>query len=140
MASVAVFDAVMTLLAANWSHTAIVDGSPFSSFDVPSNGAAFAEVTFPFASEQRISFGAPGNNVFRENGAFVFSVMAPVSDDVRDWLLKLDALRDALRGASAVSGNLRIDEAPPPILDNIEDREIYRVVSIAVPYEFDTFS
>lgn len=132
--------AIITLVTDNWAHTPVVNSTTFDQIEIPEDGSAFAEITFPFATEDRISFGTPGSNVFRETGAFIFSLRVPVSESLAVWLPRLDTLRAALRGASALSGNLKIDEAPPAIIDPLPERQIYREISIAVPFEHDLFS
>lgn len=132
--------AIITLISDNWDHTPIVEPTEFDAIETPADGSAFAEISFPFATEERVSFGSPGGNVYRETGAFVFALRVPASESLSLWMPRIDSLRSALRGASALSGNLRIDAAPPATVDPLPEREIYREISLAVPYEHDLFA
>lgn len=140
MASFTVLSEIETLIQANWTHCEIrgFDADPESP--VPSDMSAFAELTFPVdPDETQISFGAPGYNVFREEGGFRFCVMIPHKEPARMWAQRVDALRDALRNWRSSDGHLRIFEVPSAPINNRSDRKGYREISIGVPYSIDIF-
>lgn len=142
MASSAVVSAIETLITDNWTHCPVRAFDEEPDAEVPTALGDFAELTFPVEpSETQISTGAPGNNVFREEGGFRFCVFAKRngSVSVATWLSRIDTLRDALRNWRSSDGNLRIFEVPSPAINNRSDRNGYRELSIGVAYTHDIF-
>ena len=140
MAAAKVIRAIELLIRDNWKHCDIrgFDEPPESA--VPSDMGAFAEITFPVEpEEEQISFGAPGNNVFREVGGFHFCVFVPKYEYLPKWAEFIDDLRDELRNWRSTDGHMRVFETPSPAINDRSDREGYRELSIAVPYEYDIF-
>lgn len=129
---------IATLVANNWSHCPIRDFD--SSFAVPSDRSAFAELTYPVrADEEMISIGDPGNNVFRMSQAFMFCVYAPMNDTKSTWRSRLNTFRSVFRGYSGLSGHLRMIEAPGIAFHASTDYPGYFAMSIAVPFTYDIF-
>lgn len=139
MASFAVTSAVDALIAANWTHTPIRERN--AKAKIPADGAAFLVVSFPFATETPISIGAPGANIYREEGAFRIALFIPIGRGVNPpeapWAQRLDTLRAALRGQIFAGGAGVIWEAPPPIVNDDNDNGSYYELSFAVPYRYD---
>jgi hypothetical protein len=108
MASAAVMNAVAAKLASVWTATPVV--YPNTSGSVPNDGSAFLVVEYPIANETMKSFGAPGSNIWREEGAFRFILCVPIGqglDAAQDltqtpaiypWATLMDALRASFRG------------------------------------------
>ncbi|HZY67758.1 MAG TPA: phage tail terminator-like protein, partial [Devosia sp.] len=68
MARSEVVTAVRNRLEANWTHTDVFDEN--SEGSTPADGSPYLDVQFPFSTNERVTFGDPGNNVYREEGAF----------------------------------------------------------------------
>lgn len=136
MASAAVMAAVDAKIAANWPHCPIralnaADGA------VPADRGAFLVVQYPVAAEDQASIGAPGSNLWREEGAFRVALAVPRGKGLGAWPGRLDALRAALRGQ--VFDGVRTYNADPPVIDDGSDRGAFVLLSFAVAYEFDVF-
>jgi hypothetical protein len=136
MSSKAVVDAVAARLAAHWTFCPVlVDGSDVES---PANGDPYVMVQFPFAREEQITIGAPGHNVFRENGGIRIVLSWRTGqklDQALDWI---DQLRAIFRGAQFDGVNCY---APSPSsLDNAQHTGSRVLLSSAVPYYFDIFA
>lgn len=137
MASASVMTALDAAIAAAWSHTPIM--GPNEAGALPDDGTALLIVTYPVADETMLTVGAPGANVWREEGAVRVVLSVPVGMglalDGVSWPERIDALRAALRGK--VFGGVVTYEAPPPATNDQSDRGAYFDLSFAVPYQFD---
>ncbi len=133
MSSASVMSAVAARLAANWTHTPII--GPNLGGSVPADGSAFLAVTYPVSDETMISAGAPGSNLFREEGAFRLVLAVPAGLGLDPYLAWIDELRAVFR-AVTFSGVLTW-EAPPASIDDEADDGGYLRLSIAIPYRFD---
>lgn len=78
MASGAVATAVEARLRAQWITTPIFIDNEFDQ--APQPPAPHVVLEFPGGAAQQVSVGAPGNNRFRETGAFMVHVMVPSGD------------------------------------------------------------
>lgn len=132
MASGAVHAAVMARLA---SFTTAPVYEPNTRAEAPADGSAFVLLQYPVADETPISVGAPGQNVYREEGAIRFAVHVP-----RDAGLTLaNSLCGELRALfrNARFGGVQCFNATPPILNDDNDDGAWCVVSCSVAYEYD---
>jgi hypothetical protein len=96
MARQAVVDAVTTYLKANFTLCTILDQD--QAAQPPADGSTFLTLQFPVANEQQITIGAPGNNVWREAGAFRLVMSVRIGDPLslpNSWL---DQARALFRG------------------------------------------
>ena len=133
MARQAVIDAVKARLAANFSACSIVDD------DVVAQGAAdgstYLVLQFPVANERQISIGSPGNNVWREEGAFRLAISVRTGDPLDQANTWLDQARAIFRGKQ-FSGVTTF--APSPAVQGDAQFDGARVIlSSAVPYQSD---
>jgi hypothetical protein len=139
MASYAVVDAFASMIEAAWPHTPIKGLN--DSAKVPSDNSAFLTVTFPVAKEEQASVGAPGANIYREEGAAHVCLAIPIGTGINPpespWAQRIDALRGALRGRSFADGAGVTWEASPPFVNEQSDRGAYFEMSFAVPYRYD---
>ena len=136
MASLSVITAVNALVAANWTQTPIYTLNVDTK--VPADNSPFLEVTFLVANETQSSFGAPGSNVYREEGGFRCILNVPVGRRLDTFLGWVDDLRAALRGH--VSGTLVLWEAAPAVQGERTEDGAYYQISFAVPYRYDLFA
>jgi hypothetical protein len=136
MASKAVMDAVEARLATVWPHTLIA--TPNTSTGAPADGGAFLSVQYPVASEEQMSIGSPGANVYREEGVARFIVHVPTGEGRSGWDEKIDDLRADFRGKILdASGSIRTFEASPPIANDENDEGNYYAMSFGVRYSAD---
>ncbi len=78
MASSSAATAIAARLKAQWSHATVPILAPDDLDNPPTNPpAAFVVLEMAGAVSDRITIGAPGNNVFRETGAFLVHVHVP---------------------------------------------------------------
>lgn len=136
MASQAVFAAVMTRLEANWDETPITDAN--GGGRVPARNTPFLSVEFPIASEQQLTVGAPGHNVFREEGAFRIVLSVPIGHKLTPFNGWIDTLRTVFRAQSF--GGVETWGAAPAITNARSANGAYYELSFAVPYRFDFFA
>ncbi|MBA3998948.1 MAG: hypothetical protein CTY36_00115 [Methylocystis sp.] len=139
MASYAVIDAFTAMIGAAWPHTPIMGLN--ESGKAPSENSAFLTVTFPVAKEEQASVGAPGANIYREEGAAHVCLAIPIGLGINPpdspWAQRIDALRAALRGKTFADGAGVTWEASPPFVNEQSDRGAYFEMSFAVPYRYD---
>lgn len=138
MASAAVVAAVQAKLAANWTHTPIIQ--PNAASLVPDDGSAFLVLEFPpVGGENQITIGAQGTRVFREDGAFLLTLCAPLGTGVNPtatpWLTWIDALRAAFRGQAFAGVNTL--GASPAYENGASDRGAFFELSTAIPFYLD---
>lgn len=133
MASAAVMTAVKERLDAFWSRTEIRYLN--DTFETPTDGTPFLAVQYPVATEMQASIGAPGANLYREEGIVRLVLMIERGAGVIDWTAWLDDLRRHFRGKSF--GGVRTYEASPAVLDDRNDDGKYWALSCAVAYEAD---
>jgi len=135
MASAAVMSAVRARLGDVWSRTPVA--YPNESFQTPADGSPFLAVQYPVATETQITVGAPGDNVFREEGAIRFVLQIPRGRGVDEFTGWLDELRSAFRQKQF--GVVTTWAPSPAILDDRNDDGTYWALSSAVPYKADLF-
>ena len=137
MASSAVMTAFETRLAANWSHTPIV--TPNTKGAVPADGSEFLLIEYPVATEEMKSVGAPGSNIYREEGGAYIVLCVPtgigLNPAATPWASRIDTLRAAFRGKN-FDGVVTF-EVSPPYNDDQSDRGAYTELSFSVAYWFD---
>jgi len=136
MAGKAVIDAVTARLQANWTLCAIVLDD--TTGQGPGDGSPYVTLEFPVAIENQITIGSPGNNVFRETGAFRIKLVAPTGkglSQATDWI---DQLRAIFRGKQ-FSGVTTYAPSPGAI-DNSNYLGGKFVISSSVPYYSDLFA
>lgn len=133
MPSQSVEAAVAAKLAAEFSLCPVF--GPNQQAQPPADGSDYVLVQYPFADERQHSIGAPGSNVFREEGAIRFVIhTARDAGTVRTHQIAT-ALRNLFRNARMASLNCFAPTAP--VFDDRNDEGGYFVASLAVPYEFD---
>lgn len=135
MASAAVMSAVKTRLDAFWTRTPIY--YPNAAQQVPATGSHLL-VQFPVSDEEQITVGAPGNNVFREEGAIRFVLNAPRGAGADDYATWMDELRAHFRGKQ-FSGLTTWAASPPVFDDDSEAGKVWRL-SCVIPYQYDLFA
>lgn len=133
MAGQAVIDAVTARLQANWTQCAIVE--PNSVSGGPEDGAAYVTAEFPVAVENQITVGAPGNNVFRESGAFRIKLVSPSGGGTYEPNAWIEQLRRLFR--TKQFDGVTTFAPGPAATDNSNYIAGKFVLSFAVPYYFD---
>lgn len=136
MAGKAVEDAVNARLSANWTATPIIIDDTTGAG--PADGSAYVTVQYPVGQENQITVGAPGNNVFRETGAFRIILSTQTGNGKDQSIIWMDQLR-ALFRSKQFSGVTTF--APSPGIETPANYQASRyVLSCAVPYQFDLFA
>ena len=102
---------------------------------VPDDGSAYLALEFPAATEELASFGSPGSNVFREEGAFRLILSAPIGDTLIPYDEWIETLR-ALFRFQQFSG-VTTWAAGPPSDDGDSENGAYFEISFSVAYRFD---
>lgn len=128
-------------LAANWTRCE-VRGFTDNSGETPDDGAAFLVVQYPFSQTEQITVGAPGANVFREEGGVRLVLNMPRDPDSRaDALTWTDELAALFRGrhfpASGAMLGLTTHAPSSPVFDDASDDGNYLLLSVIVPYQAD---
>jgi len=142
MASSAVISAVKSRVTANWNVTdpATSKASPFYGLNeesqTPSDGTAFLVVQFPVANAEQKSVGAPGAQVFREEGAIRFVLSIPRGQGIDYWLGQFETLLGQFRAVKFSGVNTWAPTSP--VLDDGNDQGSYWRLTAAVPYYADT--
>ena len=135
MASANVMAEIESAVRAAWTYTPIFANN--ITANVPEDNSAYLIITYPYATETMKSTGAPGSNVFREEGAALISLQIEAGNGLSNWPSLIDGLRSALRAKKL--GDVNTMEAPAPFIDYRSDEGAYFVLSFALAYWFDTF-
>ena len=134
MARKAVVDAVEARLAANWLTTPII-GLNSTTGDAPSDGSAFVRVEYPVADSRQLTFGAPGNNFWREEGAFRIIVNITRATGIATGLEWAETLESLFIGKNF--DGVQTFSPGSPAIDDRNDQGNYYQFSFAVPYWHD---
>jgi hypothetical protein len=136
MAGKVVIDAVTARLKANWTLCAIVEDD--TTGQGTGDGSPYVTLEFPVAVENQITIGSPGNNVFRESGAFRIKLVSPTGTGLSqptDWI---DQLRAIFRGKQF--GGVTTYAPSPGVEDNSNYAAGKFIISSSVPYYVDLFA
>ncbi|MGQ4273398.1 phage tail terminator-like protein [Terrihabitans sp. B22-R8] len=133
MASLDVVSAIETYLAERWTACPIVGA--LTSRDRPKNGADFLAVQYPVANSEQLTIGAPGNNVWRTEGAIRLVLHFDRQTSRETALQRADELAALFRGKH-IGPVLTFAPSPPTINDDNDDGLYFRL-SFAVPYQHD---
>lgn len=132
-----VLDAVSTRLEAGWNHCPFeIEAS--QPHRAPANGALFLAIEFLAEGSSRASIGAPGANIFRDEGVIRFLINQPANASLRDGLALAAELSALFRAADF--GGVKTFAPSPATLDRSRSGGNYRVLSVVVPYSFDSIA
>ena len=135
MASKAVHDAVKARLTENWTACPVF--GPNERTDTPDDASAFIDLEFPVAVSGQITIGAPGANLYREDGVFRLIIAAQRGAGVDQGLAWADELAALFRGKEF--DGVQTFAPNPPVIDDSNDNGNYFTLSIACQYWHDTF-
>lgn len=136
MARLAVISAVEARLAANWTLCPIIGGLSTDDRPPSIDGAVapFLAVQYPVANSEQLTFGAPGANFWREEGA-IRLVIHVGRQDGATGLAWADQLAALFRGKDF--DGVQTFAPSSPAIDDRNDDGLYLQLSFAVPYHFD---
>lgn len=134
MASAAVASAVAARIASGWTRCPVVHPN---TAPAPAQDAWLA-VEYPVAGETQVTVGAPGDNVFREEGAIRFVLFIPRGAGLAPFDAWLDEVRALFRARSFAG--VTTFAPSPAVLDDRSEQGGYWALSCAVPYQFDLFA
>lgn len=133
MPSQAVVNAVEERLRDNFDRCPIIgvnlQGEP------PKDGSEYALVQYPLANSGQLTFGSPGSNLFREEGAFRVIVHARRGRGVSTGLQWADEIAGLFR--RQFFDGVRTFAPSPPSIDDANERGSYMLLPVTVPYQFD---
>lgn len=133
MALQAVINAVEARLAANWTKSAIKAVN--LDAEAPSDGSPFLIVQYPVANSHQQSLGAPGVNIWREEGLIRIVINTERGGGETKALQWADELGVLFRGQ--LFDGVQCWEVNSPHIDDTNDQGNYFMVSIMVRYWFD---
>jgi Bacteriophage related domain of unknown function len=133
MAGKAVVDAVGARLQSNWTATPVVIDD--TTGEGTGDGSPYVTVEYPAAQENQITVGSPGNNIFRETGAFRIKIISPTGQGLDQPLIWIDQLRAIFRGKQ-FNGVTTFAPSPGVTLPANYIAGKY-VISCACPYQYD---
>jgi len=133
MARKAVVDAVKERLADAALGVAIY--GPNERYRPPTDGAVFIRHDYPVTNSEQLTIGAPGHNVWRDEGVFRLIVHAERGAGVDAGLALADQLADLFRGKEF--GGVQTFAPSPAATDDDSENGNYFILAIAVPYQFD---
>lgn len=136
MALSAVAAAFAARLQANWTRCPVRELGSLDG-DTPDDAGTFIVMQFPVSNSEQISFGSPGSNVYRDEGAFRLVLVCERAPGFLPVALQwIDELAALFRGKT-FDGVRTYAPSQPVIDDRNEDGPYYRL-SFSVPYEHDT--
>ena len=132
MAQAAVIEAVEAKLAEAFPDDVIV--GVLNGGARPAGNAGFLLVQYPVVNSDQVSIGDPGNNLFRDEGVFSVLVHQPKAKK-RAAVEKAGAVAAVFRGQQFAGVTCFAPQSAR--FDDDNDRGLYVVASVAVPYHFD---
>ena len=138
MAHLHVMDAVETRLDLGFSD---IDACPRHEQNIggatPGDSTPFLVIEYPVSRSQQMSVGAPGQNVWREEGAFRVVVAVPAGTGTRQAMVWLDEIAALYRGLTFDGVTCWGPSSPTPCDEDDNEDGAYFKMSIAVPYWAD---
>ncbi|KQO87336.1 hypothetical protein ASF33_02380 [Methylobacterium sp. Leaf92] len=128
-----VVDAVEGRLAEGWDKCPVV-GINLTG-NTPRDGSPFVQVSYPVANNEQLTVGAPGQNVYRETGAFRILINWKRGKPIGPGLEWADELAALFRGREF--GGIQTFAPGSPVIDDRNDEGNYFALSFAVPYQAD---
>lgn len=119
-------------LATNWTLCAVQADTNKGSA-VPA--MPFIEVMFPVANGWQQSVGAPGANIWREEGGCLLILNVERDSGAEAWLPWLDALAALFRGKSF--GGVQTYAPTSAVIDDDNENGQAFQLRLAIPYQFD---
>lgn len=116
-----------------WPHTIVY--AEDDNRGVPDDASSFLVVSFPWSRSEQASIGAPGQNWWREEGAFVLMLALPRGAGVREGRAWLDGFACTVRGRDI--GKVRCRAPQSAVLDDDPADTSHVRITMAVPYLFD---
>lgn len=132
MASKEVVDAVKARLA-GWTDLPIVH--PNETQEPPADATSYVRVDYPVARSGQKSIGAPGANIWREEGVFRLVIHSQSGVDIDAGLIIARSLSALFRGKN-FDGVQTFAPSPPATNDDSENGNYY-ILAVAVPYQYD---
>lgn len=111
MARLAVYDAVLNRLAAQWTQTPVVEWDEVDR-QLRSTLESFLAVEFVSAPSMAMSIGAPGDNYYEDLGTISFYLFSPSGSDKREALQLLDDVSILFRGQQFDGVTCKAPSAP----------------------------
>ena len=127
--------AIEARLRAAWTATPIQTDNVLE--DLPEPPMAFVALEFPGGAAEQITIGAPGANLFREDGAFMVHVFVPVGTGAAAARSQADQIAAIFRAQSFDGVRCW---APFPPHESPRSDGNYWGVSFGVPYQWDRFA
>lgn len=134
MVATNVQSAVRARLDANWARCEVRFPNPQDAL-LPSDGAPLLVVQFPVGRANQITVGAPGDNVFRDEGGIRFSLYVPKGFGTDPWNSWVEELRALFR--SQQFDGVTTYAPSPPVIDERDAESTHVPISFAVPYYAD---
>ncbi|WP_342152320.1 phage tail terminator-like protein [Methylorubrum sp. SB2] len=103
--------------------------------ETPADNSAYLEVHYPVSTSEQISMGAPGANVWRDEGAFRVLLNVESGSGVVGALALVDEIAALFRGKNF--DGVRCFAPSQPVIDDRNDAGGWFTLSFAVPYEHD---
>lgn len=135
MARQAVVDAVEAFLEHHWDAVPVYGEN--EAGETPADLSPFIVVQYPFVSSRQITVGAPGENLWRDEGAFRIVLHVERGSGVRQGRSWADELATLFRGKDL--GILQTWAPTAPVTDDRNAVAGYYVLSFSCPYQHDYF-
>ncbi len=133
MASLAVMNAIGSIVSTNWSHTPIFDANTVGS--VPADNSAFMQILYPVTTERQISYGA-SSNYHEETGGARIGLYIPsgvgLNPNGSPWTSRMESLMAQFRGKFV--SNIEFLGFDGPIVQDDSDDGAYHEISFTVAY------
>lgn len=139
MVAKAVVDAVEARLGG--SYWTSIDGTAVPVFGIntvgqtPIDGSPYLEVQYPIADENQITVGAPGSNVFREDGSIRFVLNVQRGLGIEQGLAWIEEIRALFRGKQFSGVN--VWGVSSPVIDKTNDAGNYWMLAIVALFYTD---
>lgn len=103
--------------------------------ETPPSGTPFLVIQYPVATSRQLTFGAPGSNIWRDEGAVRFVLNIEAGAGIESWLAWIDDLAALFRGKTFAG--VRTYAPTSPVIDDRNDEAGWYKLSFSVPYDHD---
>lgn len=123
-------------LEERWSALPIVQPNTRKAI-TPSDGSAYVLIQLPYSTSSRRTVGAPGSNIYREEGGLRFVINVVRGSGIEEGFAWAEEIAAIFRGKEFQG--IQTFAPSSPVFDDANENGNYFVLSFAVPYQLDRF-
>lgn len=135
--SLSAVDAAVRARLATWPNVGEVEVRVLNDIrgDTPPGNTPFLVIQYPVATASQITFGAPGLNFWRDEGAIRFVLNVETGSGANQALAWMEEIAALFRGKTL--DGVRTYAPTSPVIDDRNDEAGWFKLSFSVPFDHD---